>query len=191
VTSILREHTRAGDSTQRAADPSPRASKSHAEDQEVLIREEVVLLEEPVARGPELCADDVGGDLVLGRRPTLGVEPEVDDREASARTQPLAQSREVGRAIGDVVVRVDDEHEIDRLAQARIRLGRLAREQVREPLTLGAIREVADHRGLDVEREHAALGHGPREAQGGLTPKLGHDAYRLLAVPDREGLPDG
>ena len=81
----------------------------------------------------------------------------LDDRDASAGPEPRAQRIEVRNAVGEVVVGVAQEDQIDaRGGQARVVRDRFDDLDVRAPLVARALAQVLEHVGIDVDRVDAA-----------------------------------
>src|SRR4051812_38873938 len=79
-----------------------------AEDQEILVRQEAVLLGERVARASELGADLRRRDALLLRRTRGRSLAGVDHGQASAGLQRAPEPAEIRLAVRDVVVHVDE-----------------------------------------------------------------------------------
>src|SRR5262245_14556520 len=96
-----------------------RLSQDRLEDEEALARQEGVVVRQAIAGRLELPADRVaGGGVAEEAREETRVAAVLDDGQAPARAQPLAQPREIRRAIRQVMVRIAREHEVDRLRQS-------------------------------------------------------------------------
>lgn len=90
---------------------------------------------------------------MLGRQTFRRIRLEIHDREASLRTERLFQAIEIAGAIVDVVVGVDDHDHVDRLRNIRAFLIRNYRKNVAQVFGTLAFAQVAQHVGLDVDRE--------------------------------------
>ena len=100
------------------------------------------------------------------RRAHGRVGPEVDDGDAPAGRQVALQVPEVLLALVDVVVHVDEKHQVHLPRKLRVVEGSLHRLHVRAAFLLRPLREVLHHVGLHVDRVHLALGQHGREPRG-------------------------
>ena len=79
------------------------------ENEEVLVRQEAVLLGDRIARALKLRFHLLGRDAGAAWRADGCVEPEIDDRESSARLECILQLTEIALAVLHVMIDVDED----------------------------------------------------------------------------------
>src|SRR5207237_5941036 len=101
------------------AGPSPRAAapdgegSSGSQHQEILIRQEIMLLHELQPRLADIAEKVVARNLVLDGRPHGKLAPViVDVDDAAVRLERAGETSQVGLAVREVMVGVDDQDEI-------------------------------------------------------------------------------
>ncbi len=168
----------AADLARRNGAGGPRAAGARGlprpEHQKVLVRQEPVLRAACVAGARHFVFHLLRRDARALRRPDRRVHREIDDRHLAPRLQAGAQPLEVGHAVVDVVVGVDDQHLVHLGRQLRIVGLAVHRFKVGEPALRRALAQVAHHVGLDVDRVHAPPGCHVRQPHREV-PRSGAD----------------
>ena len=104
-----------------------RRGAAQREDQHVLIRQFVPALAQTIATRGHFTSDDFRRELVIvPGADRKFAQPKVDDDDAPARGQVLRQLAKVSRAAADVMVGIDEQHQIDLFRQFGVALGRRA-----------------------------------------------------------------
>jgi hypothetical protein len=106
---------------------------------------------EPESRLFQLLRDLVRRETEFRRRALRRALSEIDDRQTARRLHGPAQLAEVGRPVRDVMVRVDDEHHVDRFGQVGAIGAALNGDHLRQALFGRPLFDVLHHRRLDVD----------------------------------------
>ena len=117
----------------------------HAEDKKHLPREEVVFSVEPKAGRADLIDDLSGCKPKLDRRSRRRLLPKIDDRHSAAPSEIISEPSKVRHTISDVVIGIDDQHEIDRLREICPIMTCHNGDDVVMSLTLGTLTDPVNH----------------------------------------------